>query len=52
MRTGLKMNNKQIALYQILGCSVNDSSETIKRAYRELVKECHPDVLKAAGFSS
>ena len=49
--TGLKMSREQIALYQILGCSASDSSETIKRAYRELIKECHPDVLKAAGLS-
>ncbi|MEJ1236800.1 DnaJ domain-containing protein [Chryseolinea sp. T2] len=30
--------------YQILGVSRNDSSETIRAAYRKLVKKYHPDI--------
>lgn len=29
--------------YQVLGVKKTDDSETIKRAYRKAVKECHPD---------
>lgn len=29
--------------YKVLGCTKDDSTETIKRKYRELVKKYHPD---------
>ncbi len=29
--------------YRVLGVSVNDDADTIKRAYRKAAKECHPD---------
>lgn len=29
--------------YQVLGVAENADTEAIKRAYRKLVKECHPD---------
>lgn len=29
--------------YQVLGVTKADDAETIKRAYRRIVKECHPD---------
>lgn len=31
-------------LYLILGVSENADAEEIKKAYRKLVKECHPDI--------
>lgn len=35
--------------YAILGVHENDSLETIKKAYRKLVREYHPDIIKAQG---
>jgi DnaJ like chaperone protein len=35
--------------YTVLNCSVSDSSETIKRKYRELLKEYHSDTLRSKG---
>lgn len=35
--------------YAILGINENDSLETIKKAYRKLVREYHPDIIKAQG---
>ncbi len=35
--------------YDILGIDQNDSLETIKKKYRQLVKETHPDALLAMG---
>lgn len=29
--------------YKVLGCTVGDSDETIKKRYRQLIKEYHPD---------
>jgi DnaJ like chaperone protein len=36
--------------YAILGCSKNDSDETIKTIYRKLVKEYHPDTITSKGL--
>lgn len=37
--------------YQALGVSPDDSDATIKKAYRKLMSENHPDKLKARGMS-
>ena len=35
--------------YRTLGAKPGEDRETLKRRYRELVKSCHPDVLRARG---
>lgn len=35
--------------YKILGVSQNDDMDTIKKAYRNLVKQYHPDIIKSQG---
>ena len=35
--------------YATLGVNENDSLESIKKAYRKLVREYHPDIIKAQG---
>jgi len=37
--------------YQLLGCTPNDSDQIIKKKYRELIKENHPDRLMSRGAS-
>ena len=37
--------------YALLGVTVEDSMETIKKRYRSLVKQHHPDIIKAQGKS-
>jgi DnaJ like chaperone protein len=37
--------------YEELGCSTADSQDVIKRRYRALVKEYHPDKLRSRGVS-
>ncbi|MBA1438239.1 MAG: TerB family tellurite resistance protein [Epsilonproteobacteria bacterium] len=37
--------------YKTLGVSENDDMTTIKKAYRKLVKQYHPDIIKAQGKS-
>lgn len=37
--------------YEILGVSEHDEMDTIKKAYRKLVKQYHPDIIKAQGKS-
>ncbi len=37
--------------YDIFGCKPSDSDEVIKKAYRKLLKEYHPDVLASKGLS-
>lgn len=39
------------ACYRLLGCSGNDSDDTIKKHYRLLIKENHPDRLVSRGAS-
>lgn len=39
-------------IHSLLGCQPGASIEEIKAAYRSIVKECHPDLLRAAGLSS
>lgn len=36
--------------YAVLGCSSKDSAETVKRAYRRLVSEYHPDKIAHRGL--
>ena len=35
--------------YQEMGCSPSDSDDTLRKAYHELVKKLHPDILRAQG---
>ncbi|MDD5373842.1 MAG: DnaJ domain-containing protein [Sulfurimonas sp.] len=35
--------------YKLLGVSENDDMDTIKKAYRKLVREYHPDIIKSQG---
>jgi DnaJ like chaperone protein len=37
--------------YKILGVSPDDDIKTIKKAYRKLVREYHPDIIKSQGKS-
>lgn len=36
--------------YAVLGCSAQDSDDTIKRSYRKLVNEYHPDKIASKGL--
>lgn len=38
------------AAYSVLGCSQSDSNEKIKKAYRKLVSEYHPDKISSKGL--
>lgn len=42
---GVTMSSRKRTHYQILGVASNVSSEEIKRAYRKLAKEQHPDAM-------
>jgi DnaJ like chaperone protein len=37
--------------YKTLGVSVDDDMSTIKKAYRKLIREYHPDIIKSQGKS-
>ncbi|MBQ7188129.1 MAG: TerB family tellurite resistance protein [Kiritimatiellae bacterium] len=37
--------------YEVLGCSRSATNEEVRKAYREKVKQLHPDVLRAQGLS-
>lgn len=37
--------------YKLLGVSKDDDMATIKKAYRKLVREYHPDIIKSQGKS-
>ena len=43
--------DNQLELYNILGVKSSDNFEIVKRKYRKLVKEYHPDTLKGRGLS-
>ncbi|MGM0453209.1 MAG: TerB family tellurite resistance protein [Thermodesulfobacteriota bacterium] len=36
--------------YAVLGCGPNDSDETVKKQYRKLVRDFHPDTIAAKGL--
>ena len=36
--------------YNELGCSSNATDEELRRAYRNLAKKLHPDILRAQGM--
>ncbi|MBI9107142.1 MAG: TerB family tellurite resistance protein [Spirochaetales bacterium] len=38
------------AAYSVLGCKSTDSDDTLKRAYRKLVSEYHPDKISSKGL--
>jgi len=44
-------NTKLNECYLILKCSQNSSNEEIKKSYRELVKQYHPDTIQGKGLS-
>jgi len=49
-----KQNNKELTLqkaYEVLGVSQSDDISTIKKRYRALVKENHPDIVTGRGAS-
>ena len=49
-----KQNSKQLSLenaYEVLGVSSSDDMGTIKKKYRQLVKENHPDIITGQGAS-
>ena len=37
--------------YEVLGASASDNAGTIKKKYRQLVKENHPDIITGQGAS-
>jgi DnaJ-domain-containing protein 1 len=37
--------------YAVLGCTRNDSDEQIKRQYRKLAKQYHPDTIQSKGLA-
>jgi len=37
--------------YDILGCSINDTDETVKNSYIKLIKEFHPDYIQGKGLN-
>lgn len=37
--------------YKLLGVNADDEIETVKKAYRKLVREYHPDIIKSQGKS-
>lgn len=42
--------NELAEAYRVLGASETDSSETLRKKYRELAKKNHPDALRAQGL--
>ena len=37
--------------YDVLGCSMDDDFETIRRAYKDLSRKYHPDAIEGKGLS-
>lgn len=37
--------------FALIGCNEDDDISIVKKAYRELVKEYHPDILRGAGVN-
>lgn len=37
--------------YDLLGCACDVSDDAVRRAYRMAAKKCHPDLLRANGYS-
>ncbi len=50
MQNASPQNNIDDA-YRLLGVSANDDMATIKKAYRKLVRQYHPDIIKSQGKS-
>lgn len=49
-----KQNKKELSLQNacdLLGVNINDDMATIKKSYRKLVKENHPDIVAGSGAS-
>jgi DnaJ like chaperone protein len=49
-RFKLRYFGRDLSHYEILGCSPEDSDDTIKGRYRKLVMEFHPDRIAAKGL--
>mgnify|MGYP000255787237 CR=1 FL=1 len=49
-----KMKSRYVSVtnqyYAVLGCNPNDADETIKKQYRKLVRDFHPDTIAAKGL--
>ncbi|MDQ1268140.1 MAG: DnaJ like chaperone protein, partial [Campylobacterota bacterium] len=35
--------------YKLLGVNESDNMDTVKKAYRKLIREYHPDIIKSQG---
>lgn len=51
MMKNIKPQHNVKNAYEILGVSENDDMQTIKKAYRKLVKQYHPDIIKSQANS-
>ena len=49
MNSFIQQGKRKRKAYEILGASSGDDFETIKKKYRTLVKEYHPDILMGQG---
>ena len=52
MMHNIKPQNSLEDAYKLLGVSESDDMETIKKAYRKLVRKYHPDIIKSQGKSA
>lgn len=44
------MNKDTKDFFKLIGCKESDDLSKIKKAYRELIMEYHPDILRAEGI--
>ena len=51
MMQNMQPQNSLEDAYKILGVSENDDMTTIKKAYRKLIRQYHPDIIKSQGKS-
>jgi len=51
MIKNVKPKENILDYYKLLGVNENDEMDTIKKAYRKLVRQYHPDIIKSQGKS-